>query len=37
MLEERTKHQKVGDIKIKQAEKFEYLGRVLTEGGKCDA
>lgn len=37
MLEERTNHQKIRDIEIKQVEKFDYLGRVLADGGKCDS
>ena len=27
---------KFGDIKIKQVKKFNYLGSMLTEDGKCD-
>ena len=27
---------KIGEIEIKQVRKFNYLGRIITEDGKCD-
>ena len=35
---ERSRYRvKIGEIEIKQVKKFNYLGSIITEDGKCDA